>query len=76
MLIKKSVAGQFLLLTASLAHNLRQELGGVPVDLEQLAADVVAQIHHGLVDVVDPGKTSHLVLLLPRLDVNDGQPSV
>lgn len=55
---------------------LREKLGGVSVDFVEFPADIVSKVHHGFVDVVDSGEPGHLVLLLPRLDVHNGQSRV
>ena len=54
----------------------REQLGGVLVDLVELPADVVAEVDERLVDVPLARESGGLVLLLPRLDVDDGEAGV
>ena len=44
--------------------------------LVQPVADVLAEIGQGLIDVGQLPEAGHLVQLLPRLNVHDGQPRV
>jgi len=53
--------------------NLREELRRVLIHPVELSAHVIDEIGESLVDVRLPGEARGLILLLPRLDVDDAQ---